>query len=963
MAHAAAPRASQGLLERDRELALIQDAVDAAEQDAGRLLVIGGRPGIGKSRLLAEGCGLARRAGHRVVTARGGELEREFAFGVALQLFEAEVAAQGNGDGAPLRGAASLAAPLFDPSLSPPGPPAAGDFSFLHGLHWLAANLSEERPLLIAVDDLHWSDRPSIRFLIYLAQRLEDLPITVAVAVREDGDAFAEMASRPVARTIRLAPLSRTAVGQLVRARFPRADEGIVAACHTATQGNPFYLHELLAELDRDGARAAPPVEQVGEMVPPAVLRMVLLRLGHLPEACSALARAVAVLGNDAQFGRALAVGGLSAADGQSAADVLADVDILEVGEPLRFVHPLVRMSIYDDITARQRSVAHGRAARLLNDESASSERVASHLLASEPAAAPWAVKALRSAAERATARGAPDSAATYLRRALQEPPIVATRPDVLLALGRAESAAGLPTAIARLREASAQARDPRGRGQAMLMLGRALYASGQLKAAVEVFDDGARGLDGAAPDLALQLEAERIVIDLLPGLSGNGSGPEQIEQIMARPSASLTAPERAVLGAAAVQQAFAGEHKRKVLTLAERALGDGKLLEEETSESTTLYAVTSVLHNSGELAWDEAVLSEALDDATRRGSVMAFATASCCRSWPRLDAGRVSAAIADAERALDARRYGWEQFVTVACAVVVLGRIERGELDQAEAALALCPESEWAGSPTWMLVLKARGYLAMAEGRPEEALTDFLAWRDGIPDWNPAMYAGWRSAAGVAMAQLGRADEGSRLAHDELDRVRSFGAAPAIGVALRALGVIEGGAAGIAWLREAVGVLEASEASLEHCRALVDLGAALRRTNQRVEAREPLKQGLDMADRFGALVLAQRARDELVIAGGRPRRARLSGVDALTPGEARVAAMVADGMTNREIAEGLFVTVKAVQWHLRHIYEKLEASSRDELVAEIRTSRGHLDAQGGSRSRSRVRPPEHFVK
>jgi DNA-binding CsgD family transcriptional regulator len=175
-------------------------------------------------------------------------------------------------------------------------------------------------------------------------------------------------------------------------------------------------------------------------------------------------------------------------------------------------------------------------------------------------------------------------------------------------------------------------------------------------------------------------------------------------------------------------------------------------------------------------------------------------------------------------------------------------------------------------------------------------------------------------------------------LAAEELVRARRFGAAPTIGVALRALGIIEGGAAGIAHLREAVHVLEASEASLARCRALVDLGAALRRANRRVEAREPLARGLDMADRFGATVLARRARDELVVAGGRPRRARLRGIDSLTPGEQRVAGMVADGMTNRQIAEGLFVSVAAVGFHLKHIYEKLEATTRDALVAELRS-------------------------
>jgi DNA-binding CsgD family transcriptional regulator len=926
-------------LERDSELAHFEHAVAGASAGAGRLLVVEGRPGIGKSQLLGAGCELARAAGQRVLCAAGDELERQFAFGIALQLFEHAVTGSDDEREAALAGAAGLAAPLF----AAPGPetrpaPPAGDFSLLHGLHWLAANLAEAQPLLIAVDDLHWADRPSVRFLIYLAQRLEELPVTVAVAVREGDRRHADLACHAPAGTLRLAPLSEAAVAELVRSSFPAADRSVVAAVQAATRGNPFYARELITELGRDAGGTAPAVESIARMAPPAVLRMVLLRLGHLPDECSAMARAVAILGNDAQLDRAAALSGLTAAAAERAADALSAADILSVGEPLRFIHPLVRSSIYGDITERQRSSAHRRAARLLADLDAPSERVASHLLATEPARQRWAVGALRIAADRATARGTPESAAAYLLRALREPPAAAVLPELLLDLGSAEFAAGLPTAIDRLRLACERADRPAPRAEAMLMLGRALYAGGQHEAAVATFDQGVTDLGGADPELALRLESERIVIDLLPGLSGSGGGPERIEELLARPADTITAPERSVLAAAAVQQAFAGVDRRTVLQLAERALGDGQLLEEETSEGSTLYAVTSVLQNSGELAWDDAVLTDAIDDARRRGSVMAFATASCCRSWPRLDAGRITEAIADAENAIDARRYGWEQFLTVACAVLALGRIELGEHAAAEAALAQCPDADWSRSPTWVAILKARGHLRMAEGRTEEALADFVAWGQALPDWNPAMYADWRSAAGVAMAQLGRSGEGMELAAEELVRARRFGAAPTIGVALRALGIIEGGAAGIAHLREAVHVLEASEASLARCRALVDLGAALRRANRRVEAREPLARGLDLADRFGATVLARRARDELVVAGGRPRRARLRGIDSLTPGEQRVAGMVADGMTNRQIAEGLFVSVAAVGFHLKHIYEKLEATTRDALVAELRS-------------------------
>jgi DNA-binding CsgD family transcriptional regulator len=118
----------------------------------------------------------------------------------------------------------------------------------------------------------------------------------------------------------------------------------------------------------------------------------------------------------------------------------------------------------------------------------------------------------------------------------------------------------------------------------------------------------------------------------------------------------------------------------------------------------------------------------------------------------------------------------------------------------------------------------------------------------------------------------------------------------------------------------------------LEHARALADLGAALRRAGCRAEAREPLRAGLDLAHRQGAWALAERARTELVASGARPRRVLLSGVDALTPSERRVADMAAAGRTNREIAQALFVTARTVEGHLTHVFQKLGLESRAEL-------------------------------
>ena len=173
-----------------------------------------------------------------------------------------------------------------------------------------------------------------------------------------------------------------------------------------------------------------------------------------------------------------------------------------------------------------------------------------------------------------------------------------------------------------------------------------------------------------------------------------------------------------------------------------------------------------------------------------------------------------------------------------------------------------------------------------------------------------------WRAQAALAQMALGAHDEACRLADEDLLRASAFGAPRALGVALRVAGIVEGDA-GLERLTEAVDVLAGSEARLEHAWALFELGSAVRRAGRRADAREPLRAALDLADRCGATNLADRTREELHAAGARPRRERLSGVEALTPQERRVAQMAAGGMTNRAIAQSLFLTTRTIEMHL----------------------------------------------
>jgi DNA-binding CsgD family transcriptional regulator len=230
--------------------------------------------------------------------------------------------------------------------------------------------------------------------------------------------------------------------------------------------------------------------------------------------------------------------------------------------------------------------------------------------------------------------------------------------------------------------------------------------------------------------------------------------------------------------------------------------------------------------------------------------------------------------------------------------------------------------------------LLEARGLLRLAQGRTRQGLDDLLEFGRRDELWGSAnpLASRWRSHACMALAALGDSDAALRMARDDLERARRWGAASGIGIALRATGLLEGGAASVRRLREAAELLERSPARLEHARALTDLGAALRRGNRRSEARGPLQEGLELARRCGARPLVQRALTELRAAGGRPSEPQGHGVQDLTASERRVAELAVEGRSNPEIAQVLFVTRKTVETHLGHVYRKLHISGRAEL-------------------------------
>jgi DNA-binding CsgD family transcriptional regulator len=235
--------------------------------------------------------------------------------------------------------------------------------------------------------------------------------------------------------------------------------------------------------------------------------------------------------------------------------------------------------------------------------------------------------------------------------------------------------------------------------------------------------------------------------------------------------------------------------------------------------------------------------------------------------------------------------------------------------------------------------LLPARARVRIVAGRVREGVDDALEVGrrfEAIGGTNPSVLP-WRSTAAAGFTTLGETEQARRLAAAEADHARAWGTPRALAQALRMLGLATGGDEGIALLREAADVTVGSPALLERGYALAELGAALRRANRRAEGRQVLQDALDAAHRCGARYLEERVLRELRATGARPRRLAASGRDALTPSELRVAEMAAQGLTNREIAQRLFVTQKTVEAHMSRSLRKLGVDSRSQIAGALR--------------------------
>ncbi|WBQ05077.1 helix-turn-helix transcriptional regulator [Kribbella sp. CA-293567] len=944
-------------LERPGELGRIAAALDAAKEGEGKVVVIEGEAGIGKTRLVDEARALAKERGFVRMQATGDELESAMAWSVVRQMVERSISRySGAIREAILAGPSGRALEALDKAT-----PDAGDAEVartMHALWWVAVDLASPRPLLITVDDAQWSDLPSLRFLSYLSKRVGDLPIALIVATRPPTDRHGPLAELSVSRQVeRLLPrpLSREGIAHLTSDRAAAVGdpngtwgtvpaEPVVDAVLAASGGNPFLAESLLDELRAQDRSVADPAtaEAVAGLGSSTVSRTMLGRLD--PDALQ-LAGALAILGARADVWLAGSVAQLPEETLPKAVQALVSANIVASGaDQLSFIHPVIRESMRSALGPFEKAALHARAAEVLAAEHASADRIAAHLVNAPTGTLPNATEILRRAATASLAAGDPGTAAGYLHRAFEGNP---TDAGVQAQLGHTLLRSGDAAAAREHLRAAARATGVQGRAA---LLGAAATATATLDGPLAAVAELTETLDGwpNGPE-RLTLEARLgIIRSYLPSERKKAS--EHLRGFAELPGD--TPDERALLALLAQCGRYEVSPSADVRRTAERALRNGALFTDTAGQSDTLVgwllAMMSLIAADGVGPAREEI-ARAQEWVRRNGSPLEFCMVSNVEDFLAWRCGDIAAMEADADAVLAAvaSEELSPQVIALRVTAVNFGAyaaLDRGDLATAVALLADFDE-QTAGTPRvipamWLHEVRAR--IALEQDDPVAALEHAYRLRDEMAAAQvdpPAVP--WRTPAAWALLRLGSEEsvaEARELASDQLDLARRWGAASDLGAALRLTAKVDvgQGARRVTTLEEAVVVLEGSPARLELAKALVDLGEAYRVLGRRTDAREALARGGELAASCGSTVVRQRAAEALQALGDRPRTLTSSGQDSLTASERRVAGLAVSGRTNRDIAHELFVSPKTVENHLGRIYVKLGITGRRELARAL---------------------------
>jgi DNA-binding CsgD family transcriptional regulator len=904
---------------RNQELAALEAFLD---RTSGRsTLVLEGEAGIGKSTLWLAGVEKARARGLRVLESRPTETERGLAYTGLGDLFEPAVDEVLSELATPRRRALGIALAREDQPDDPVDPRTLA-IAVRNTIELLAAG----GPLLVAVDDVQWLDASSAGALGFALRRLRDENVFVLFA-RRLGEAIEapDLDNAVGVERVHVGPLSLGATQRLVQARLGKTfGRTTMIRVHAASAGNPFYALELARALAAHGAVGDPtrPLP-----VPDTLEGLVRARLEGLPDATREAL--VLVAANGRASPALLRAAGVC----EEPLDAALDARVIEVNGTLRFTHPLLASVLYQSLSAAERRTAHRRLADVITERVARARHLA--LATDQPDAA--IASALEAAAQHASARGATAAAAELGEHALRLTPPAARddRHRRALAAARAHLAAGEVERARRLTlELVAASPDGPPRAEALLVLADAEKAN-------------------IHESIALRREA--------------------LQHAAGQPATEASIHRGLAMYVRFTEGMAAGEkHARAAVELAERASDDG--VRAAALASLALNRFNPGKADAGRLAEQAYELALASDDAEQLvaasmclGHVRLWsmqldparslldrvlrefgdsdertaANASWYLSLVELRAGRWAAARDYADRARELHTlYGRddEEHPTNLFPLALIAA-HRGDLDAAR-ELAVHGHHLAESQGALLAGLEATtGLIDLWSGDPAAAVERFAhAERTAAKaGWNDPCLCWWRSENAEALLELGRVD-------DALEALQAFEtyatrlhrtwalayASRCRGLAAAARGHID---AAVTLLEEAVAQHEAAGDLFGRARSLLALGVVRRRGRLKRAARDAIEAALAAFDELGAGSWAEKARGELGKISGRRRD------EGLTPAEQRVAALVAEGRTNREVAATLFLGERTVESHLTRVYSKLGVRSRAELASKFRGS------------------------
>ncbi|MEV7037779.1 AAA family ATPase [Amycolatopsis sp. NPDC051061] len=922
------------LVERDAEVRALKRSLVRLDAGQGGVVVLEGAAGAGKTALLRHVRGLAVGRGCTVLSARAAQIEREFAFGVVRQLFEPVLPPAAAGRARLFSGAAGITEGLFGAADRAVAPGSL--YAVLNGLYWLLVNLAEQAAPVLLVDDVQWADIPSLRFLGFLARRLDSFGTLVVITTRsadhgEDG-LVDDILTVDELTLLRPKNLSRIAVAELVRRELGTdAHEEFCAACHAVTGGNPLFVRELLRVLVTDGVRpTAEGAASVAAAGPDAIRWYVTARLRRQPPPVRAVARAVAVLGNDVALAEVAEQARVPVPEAAAAAQRLLHEGIFDRADPPAFIHAVVRDVALTLIPVQDLAQEHERAAQVLRQAGKPVTRVAAHLLRTTPAGVPDRVGLLITAAEEAFRHGSPENAAVFLDRARAEPPPPVQRAEISRLLGncRAHHLA-IADADHHLREALSLADAGKQRALCAYSLARFRNACGEPREAVallvQALDDLA---DVGDPELVLEVEAELIGM-ARADLAGRAELLRRMDSFGRRHNRS-----QAVLDSQyALEAVLAGRPVGEAISAARAALAGDAL----TPERCGLWAAVHTLLVTDQLDEADRRMQRALDTAVDRGLLLPM---GIVRGY----LARIAFLRGDLEQAAEHLELGTAAAPRPNVGLPLLHstgvdlHLEHGRLPEAAAALGtgVLGDDRRPHSSAHMWLLGSRIRLRLAQGDHVRALADAVLCQQSYEQWGTSDLwdVPWRLLAAQAHLLAAQPVEASTLIGEQVRRARDFSVPRHIAVALRAAARLAEPADARQYLEEAVDLLRDGPARLELTHALADLGELHMRSGDRSTARATIRRAAELALECRAQALADRLTAGLTTKGGRPPRLRVTGVPALTPSERRVARLAADALTNRQIAERLYVTEKTIEAHLSRAFRKLGVRSRTQLVS-----------------------------